>query len=365
MTDDPDNFTLDETLEHLAQRFAWRAENIYRGSSRENSSPLYEHLSRNVAQDQDILFLVRNADRSTQIANLLFAAVHYLLIEGAEAPLSQFYSSLSPVPGPPQEAYPTFRDFCLRNAGEIEQLVTTRRVQTNEVQRCTGLLPAFHLLASRANDPSLAFIEIGCSAGLNLLWDRYQYDYGPAGRFGQDGSEVYLPCEVGDNGYLPLLNTLPPVSYRAGIDINPIDVHDARAIRWMRALIWPEHTDRAERLMQAVEIARRNPPNLIAGNAIDLLPGVFSSVLSTSPQATLCIYHSYTLNQCSQETRNQFEEMFVELSTERDYYRVSLEWYSGQEHPCLQLYFYRNQEMQVEHLAYCESHGRWIEWIHH
>jgi len=51
--------------------------------------------------------------------------------------------------------------------------VTTQRVQTNEVQRCTALIPAFELVFRRGDNRPFALVEIGASAGLNLLWDHY------------------------------------------------------------------------------------------------------------------------------------------------------------------------------------------------
>jgi hypothetical protein len=45
-------------------------------------------------------------------------------------------------------------------------------VQQNEVRRCTLLLPAFALAAGTVRSP-LALVEVGASAGLNLLFDRY------------------------------------------------------------------------------------------------------------------------------------------------------------------------------------------------
>ena len=64
---------------------------------------------------------------------------------------------------------------------DLEALYATHNTQTNEVGRCGFLLPMFGLVAARARRP-LAMIEAGASAGLNLLFDRYGYEYG-AGRF--------------------------------------------------------------------------------------------------------------------------------------------------------------------------------------
>jgi hypothetical protein len=347
-------------FDRLSQGFAWRAEHIYRSDWPGNSSPLYEQLSARVAADPDILALVLEADRSTQVENLLFGAVHFLLLGGAAHPLAEFYASLSPSPRPPQEAYPHFRAFCLDHAETIGQLVTTQRVQTNEVQRCTALIPAFELVFRQGGKRPLTLVEIGASAGLNLLWDHYHYDYGQAGAVGQDQAPVRLACEVRGNEAPPLPVVFPAVAHRVGIDINPVDVNDETVVRWLKALIWPEHTDRARLLAQAIEVARRKPVALLKGNAAEVLLEVVAGL----PQETnLCIYHSYTLNQCPQPVRDQINDLLLSLSRERSFFRLSLEWYARQSQPQLELYGYTPDQVQQQLLAYCESHGRWLEWL--
>jgi hypothetical protein len=346
-------------LNQLAQRFEWHAKNIY-GVSSINSSPLYGQLSSEIASDPVILSLVAEADLSQQVSNLLLGAVHFLLLSGIESPLADYYPSLSPNPHPRQEAYKYFRAFCLEHADAIRRLVTTQRVQTNEVQRCTGLLPAFTTVAKRADNDPLALVEIGPSAGLHMLWDKYGYNYGDTGYAGNRESPVQLLCSPQGNIHPPLPDILPTVSDRIGIDLAPIDVQDDTAIRWLRALIWPEHIDRAKLLEQAIQIARYDPPSIVAGNAADVLP----QILSTIPPATvLCIYHSYTLNQCPQPVREKILDHLKDFAQGSDFFRISLEWYSGQNKPHLELFSYHKGIMKSELLAYCESHGRTIEWL--
>ena len=62
---------------------------------------------------------------------------------------------------PEFDPYPIFRDFCIDHRDEIEAIISTRRVQTNEVRRCAALLPAFTLVARAQPAQPLALIEIG------------------------------------------------------------------------------------------------------------------------------------------------------------------------------------------------------------
>jgi hypothetical protein len=68
----------------------------------------------------------------------------------------------------------------------LRGFVAEQAVQTNEVQRCWALLPCFLEAARRSGADTLDLIELGPSAGLNLVWDRDAYGYeegawGPAG----------------------------------------------------------------------------------------------------------------------------------------------------------------------------------------
>src|SRR5581483_9734788 len=99
-----------------------------------------------------------------------------LLLTGAEHPLRRYYASCVPDPLPPEGAFPHFRDFCLANETAMRELIATRLVQTNEVGRSACLLPAFSVASQREGDAPLAVVDFGCSAGLNLLFDRFHMD---------------------------------------------------------------------------------------------------------------------------------------------------------------------------------------------
>jgi hypothetical protein len=241
-----------DVLTDLSKRFLFHAD-IYSGKTPENSSPLYAHLARCVAQDEEILQLLIQADRATQVSNLLSGAIHYLLLQGINHPLSQYYISLTENPRPAEDVFTEFQAFCRKYANTITDIVIRKRVQTNEVQRCTALVPAFHLVQQRYNNQPLAIIEIGASIGLLLQWDKYNYDYGQVGAV-QTNSVVNLFCHVIGIQTPPLPTHVPEVGYRIGIDLHPVNVNDEDAVQWVRALIWPEHSERARVFTQAVTI---------------------------------------------------------------------------------------------------------------
>ncbi|HEX5689486.1 MAG TPA: DUF2332 domain-containing protein, partial [Roseiflexaceae bacterium] len=274
------------------------------------SSPLYGRLAVGIADDPALLELA-SAAQAGPVPNLFFAAVQYLLLRGAEHPLAAFYGVR---PGEAaadvqqSDPFPAFHAFCLKHAEQIRALLASRRVQTNEVRRCACLMPAFLTVARRDVDRPLALVEVGTSAGFNLLWDRYGYEYGAGERFGDVHSPVQLHCEL-RGGQLPRPGLFPNVVDRVGLDLNPIDARDYDAMLWLRALIWPEQRDRAALLEQAIAVVRQHPPRLLAGDALDLLPG---AIRAAPEEALVCVFHTFTLNQFPQPARERFDVLIAE-----------------------------------------------------
>ncbi|MGH2482274.1 MAG: DUF2332 family protein, partial [Ktedonobacteraceae bacterium] len=177
-------------LDYLKQSFTHHGRLSFGRADGPNASSLYSWLALQAAEDQDILRLVLHANTRPQRPHMLFAAVQYLLFTGIQDELTEYYPNLTAQPRPREEAYPFFRAFCLLHAAEIKHLVTTYGVQNNEVGRCADLLFAFDKVAQRGGGRPLAMLELGPSAGLNMLWDRYGYDYGASGYVGDHASPV-------------------------------------------------------------------------------------------------------------------------------------------------------------------------------
>jgi hypothetical protein len=326
-------------------------------------SPLYEHLSTAIAEDTELLELSTSARAGQPPPNLLFAAVHYLLLRGCDHPLTQYFGSLVLQPRPPQDAWPVFRDFCLERRQEISALMSSRLVQTNEVGRSACLLPAFNYVSRLAGGRPLALIDVGASAGLNLLFDRFLIDYGRLS-WGDPDSPVRLSCEL--RGVLdpPIARAEasdhrePVVGFRAGIDINPIDLMDEDAVLWLRALVWPEQPERAFNLAQATSIARAQAPLVIKGDAIEVLPSLLESVPS---DLSLCLYHSFTLHQLTPEGRERLYSLLREQSRLRD---VCLVGMSGlMQAARLGVITWSQSKEKRVHLADCMAHGGWLRWL--
>ncbi len=256
-------------------------------------SAAYYQLATQVAEDHDILAFVEQ--QPVTQPNLLFAAVQFLT--GAEhMPLSST----------------AFRTFLHKRGKEVATLMQIRRTQTNEVGRCAALLLALP-------QGPLALVEVGASAGLCLLLDQFCYDY--SGRIvGDRQSPVRIRCEARDGAPVP--NELPNITWRYGLDLNPMDVRNADDVKWLLACIWPDHQDRRRRLEAALTLAQSNPPPLTRGDLVDALPTLLTSV---PPTAQLVVFHSATLPYVPPERRIEFAHSLREASKARDVVWISNE----------------------------------------
>ena len=142
-------------------------------------SPLYDRICRTVAASDEVLALIAEAPPRGHLPNVLLGAVHYLLLGGLDDPLAEVYAGRSDA-----DVGPLFVDFCLRHRDELLDLLATRHTNTNEVGRSALLGPALTVVATRVGAP-LGLVDVGCSAGVNLLCDHYLLDYGPGGTTGR------------------------------------------------------------------------------------------------------------------------------------------------------------------------------------
>jgi hypothetical protein len=338
--------------EDLSQVFERFAEEEFH-----NSSPLYEDLSRAIAKDPEVLSLAAHCRKGERVPNLLFAAVHFLLLKGVQHPLSLYYKDFPTSYERSDDPYPTFRSFCLEHSEEIRCLISSRMVQTNEVSRCSCLVPAFVLVSQRSEGRPLYFVEIGASAGLNLLWDHYRYTYGETLHCGGIDSPVQIKCVTRGTSVPPLPAKFPQISARVGIDLNPIDVRDSEAVLWLRALIWPEHLERADLLLRAIQVARQNPPTMIKGDAVESLSTVIEAVPDGS---VLCIVRIFT--PIPSVSRDRFSSLISAYGANRDVFTVSSRP-RGRDESELVLRSFVNGIGAEKCVAYFQNHGAWIEWL--
>jgi hypothetical protein len=349
----------DQQLEDLAQVWEWFGTASCRGYS-----PLYERIAASVARDPEILELVRRTPPACHLPLSLLAAVHALLLAGVEHPLGDVYAGRSD-----EDPAPLFADVCRRRPDEIIELMAKRPVQTNECGRSALIAPALTWLSEQGLGP-LALVDVGASAGLNLLCDRYRLDYGSHGRTGPLDSPVVVECEV-VGGDPPIAPSLPEVVARTGIDRSTVDLSDPADVRWLLACVWPD-TGRLDRTRAAVELAQRDPPTVREGDANELLSGVLDELPS---DAVRVVCTTWSFSYFSLEQRGAFEDLLSEASQ-----RGPVAWLCGDgtgvsaslaeragtsvesSDQLLGVDLFDRGDRESVLLARVHPHGSWLEW---
>ncbi|WP_314194169.1 DUF2332 domain-containing protein [uncultured Arthrobacter sp.] len=271
------------------------------------SSPCYADWSLHIADDPELIARIDQWPYNKRQPLLMLAAARLLGVR------------VSP--------YPEFRRFLDEHWAEVSRTVLSRATQTNEVGRCATLLPSLGAIAAAEGRP-LALIEVGASAGLALFPDRYSYEFDDgvkvtrlgAGASGRLPKPPVLRCRTA--GRVPLPDALPEVVWRAGIDLNPLDVRNPDDVAWLEALIWPEQEFRRERLRRAIAVAREHPPLLVAG---DLNEQLLSLAGRAPADAALVVFHSAVMGYLSADGRARFRATMQGLAHDRGCHWLSNE----------------------------------------
>lgn len=298
-----------ESLETVAATFR-ASEQIFDGMG----ARLFAELCKGVVRSPDLLELASHALAGARPAHL-FSAVHYLLLRDPDPSLSPYFATLTENPAPPEMAFPAFARYCAEHRGEILQILETRTVQTTYVERCAALTPLVSFVAEQAGEP-LNLVEIGCSAGVLLTFDKYAYEVTGRGRIGPADAPLTLEAEV-HGGPTP---RIPRIARRIGLDLRTIDCTSEDERRWLLALCFPELRAEQRRLDAALDVVARTEMTMLEGDALQRLP----EVLASTPDP-LCIFSSACLLYWSAEARAGLEEMLIAASRGREFYRVSLE----------------------------------------
>lgn len=329
-------------------------------------SPLYDRICRTVAGNDDVLRLVSEAPPEARLPNVLLAAVHFLLLSGLEHPLAAIYAG-----GSGADPGPLFVDLCLAERDRVLVLLSTRHTNTNEVGRSALLGPALTHAATALGEP-LGLIDVGCSAGLNLLCDRYLLDYGAAGVTGPRDALVRVACEV-TGGRPPIAATLPRIAARVGLDLDPVDANDPDEARWLLACVWPD-TGRLARTRDALDEARRTPLDLIRGDAVEDVAGV---VRGLAPDVLAVVTTTWALAYLTPQRRVAFREALADASRHRPIAWISAEGAGvvdmfgdvatppdpqGMTPSVLGLVAFRDGEHDAHLLGLVHPHGAWIDW---
>jgi hypothetical protein len=216
---------------------------------------VYQTLSEGVAGDARLLDLLMSTPGQQRRPSLLFAAANLLLSAHPGSALAAYYPTHGGRRPVDDQLVPAFAAFCDEHRDELGELLRGSSTQTNEIRRCVALRLGLDYVHQRWPGP-LALVEVGASAGLNLLVDRYRYRVGGTEAPAAAVSPVLISCAVvGRQPGGTIIGPVPPISGRLGIDQLPVNLADPRARAWLEAFIWPEQADDLRTLRSAIELA--------------------------------------------------------------------------------------------------------------
>jgi hypothetical protein len=275
-------------------------------------SPLYERLAVGIADDEFLLELVRSAAPSQQRPTLLFAAVHELVVQERQHPLATYYASVtSPVAN--GDPLPVFRDFCSAYREQLLDRMRTGGTQTNDVRRSAALAIGLHFVQAQVSKP-IVLVELGASAGLLLLFDRYRIILG-GHLLGPEESPVEVPVVADKQMDALLPPVMPDLADRVGVDLAPVDLGDPAQVRWLEAFVWPEAYDDRARLRAAVALARTDPPLVVQGDAVTSLPSILDSIGDAYAPV---VFHSTLLTYLNALQRQGIAECLETVGSRRE-----------------------------------------------
>jgi hypothetical protein len=293
-------------------------------------SPLYAGICRRLADDPQVGGLA--PDLGWDLPLRLLGGLHYLVLRG-----DAWWDDLD--------------GALVAHASFLGRWCVEQDVQTNEVQRSWALLPAF---LSLADGRPFDLLELGPSAGLNLLWDRYRYRYA-SGTWGSGSLEL-----AGEDRVSPpaaLFTRSVEVVRRRGVDLSPVDVTTEHGALVLQSFVWADQTARLERLRRAIETVRQDPPELVGGDYVEALPALLRE---RADDALLLVFQTASTMYLD---RGQNERLHAAL---RDGGRTAPFVYvttgRAPRDDGYALEVHRYPDGSSERLAVFDFHGEWLDW---
>jgi hypothetical protein len=232
--------------------------------------------------------------RKDALSLRLTGALHHATLAGSDPELAARYPAAR-ADWSMDEVWPLARAFLARERAAVSEFLRSAP-QTNETRRSIALLAGF-LAFAQAHPGPIDTLEIGASAGLNLLWDRFAYRTA-SWAWGGD-SPVVIDAEW--KGRAPEIGARLAVRHRAACDLQPLDVADPAARLRLRSYIWADQPDRLARFDGAVALALGGSVRVERADAAEWLA---EKLPQRARDAATVVYHSIFLQYPPRETRD-------------------------------------------------------------
>ncbi|MFP8881000.1 MAG: DUF2332 family protein [Myxococcota bacterium] len=275
---------------------------------------------RAIADDDFLIRLCSTAPPENLPTWTLFAAIQLLGLRYDHEPIARYLrdgDETMALADP--EFAPVLVDFARRRESELLELLADRTCQMNVAHRAgTALVPTLCAMDRAAPGGEYAIIEVGSSAGLQLLFDRFHYAYSNGATIGPESADIRIEVTVVGGDFPVSSAPMPAVYERIGLDVSPVDLEEPDTMDWVRASAGFD-LDLFDRILAAglageIDVRR--------ADAVEDL----SDLVEEIPRnRRLIIYDSVAVCYMDGQKRRDFNEKLVELSRRRPLTWISMD----------------------------------------
>lgn len=231
--------------------------------------------------------------------------------------------------------------------------------QTNEAGRSASFVAGLLWLSGKVGS-RFEINELGASAGINTMMDRYHYRLGDISVGPEESLMQISPQWLGP---LPA-NARLEIAAIQGCDQAPIDLSDPDAALRVKSYVWPENADRLERMNAAIALATEKRPDVVKADALEW---VLERLASPQPENLVrVINHSIVWQYIPSDSREKIadaiEGMGSVASTERPLAWMMLETNRETFKHELRVKYWPGPD-QWHLLAEAQAHGSWVHWL--
>ena len=295
-----------------------------------DATHLYGHAMRGMADDWAAGGVVRaicagyeSAPSGSALPLRLLAGVFRLVLTDRAPELVRFYPCLGGRDDP-AAAWPVLREVMAGHVGELRDALEVPP-QTNEVGRSVALLAGLFDIAAATGRTRIRLLELGASAGLNLLIDHFGFS-GPGWSYGDPDSPVLF-----DDPFEGVVQAVGvTVASRRGCDLQPVDASTPTGRLLLTSFVWPFDLPRHERLAAALRVAADHPVTVDRASASSWLAPALEQ---TEDDVLPVVWHSITRLYWPPEEVAAVEAVLTAYAMRRPLARVALEFSSDPDAP--------------------------------